>query len=67
MQLSDPLLLGPTRGSHRQLQHSVTAGTLTVAGKAGVDIPIGSLKGILKLAGIYCPVRGDGDGIFGSG
>jgi predicted RNA binding protein YcfA (HicA-like mRNA interferase family) len=41
-----------TKGSHKQFQHSVKAGTVTVAGKAGTDIPIGTLKSILKQAGI---------------
>jgi predicted RNA binding protein YcfA (HicA-like mRNA interferase family) len=38
------------RGSHRQFRHPVKSGTVTVAGKAGVDIPIGTLKNILKQA-----------------
>lgn len=44
--------LARTKGSHRQFQHSVKAGTVTVAGKPGLDIPIGTLKSILKQAGI---------------
>ena len=38
------------RGSHRQFRHPVKSGTVTVAGKAGIDIPIGTLKNILKQA-----------------
>jgi predicted RNA binding protein YcfA (HicA-like mRNA interferase family) len=41
-----------TKGSHREFQYSVKAGTVTVAGKAGVDVPIGALKSIPKQAGI---------------
>lgn len=41
-----------TKGSHRQFQHSAKPGTVTVAGKAGVDVPIGTLKSILKQAGL---------------
>ena len=28
-----------TRGSHRQLTHPVKPGTVTVSGKAGVEVP----------------------------
>jgi predicted RNA binding protein YcfA (HicA-like mRNA interferase family) len=41
-----------TRGSHRQFKHSQKAGTVTVAGKAGVDIPLGTLNAVLKQAGL---------------
>jgi predicted RNA binding protein YcfA (HicA-like mRNA interferase family) len=41
-----------TKGSHRQLQHPTKAGTVTVAGKPGLDIPTGTLKSILKQAGL---------------
>ena len=40
------------RGSHRQFQHSVKPGTVTVAGKPNVDIPAGTLNSILKQAGL---------------
>jgi predicted RNA binding protein YcfA (HicA-like mRNA interferase family) len=40
------------KGSHRQFQHSVKPGTVTVAGKLGVDVPIGTLNSILKQAGL---------------
>lgn len=39
-----------TRGSHRQLRNPNKSGTVTVAGKPGVDIPPGTLKSILKQA-----------------
>jgi len=41
-----------TRGSHRQLRHPQKPGTVTVAGKPGVDIPPGTLNSILKQAGL---------------
>jgi predicted RNA binding protein YcfA (HicA-like mRNA interferase family) len=37
-----------TTGSHRQLRHPVKPGTVTIAGRPGVDIPIGTLKSIGK-------------------
>jgi predicted RNA binding protein YcfA (HicA-like mRNA interferase family) len=41
-----------TRGSHRQFQHLERTGTVTVAGKLGIDIPPGTLNSILKSAGL---------------
>jgi predicted RNA binding protein YcfA (HicA-like mRNA interferase family) len=41
-----------TTGSHRQLKHFAKAGVLTVAGRLGVDVPFGTLKSILKRAGL---------------
>jgi predicted RNA binding protein YcfA (HicA-like mRNA interferase family) len=41
-----------TRGSHRQFKHPDKAGTVTVAGKAGLDVPPGTLNAILKQAGL---------------
>lgn len=41
-----------TKGSHRQFQHKVKPGTVTVSGKLGVDVPIGTLNSILKQAGL---------------
>jgi predicted RNA binding protein YcfA (HicA-like mRNA interferase family) len=40
------------RGSHRQFRHPVKSGTVTVAGKPGVDMPTGTLNAILKQAGL---------------
>jgi predicted RNA binding protein YcfA (HicA-like mRNA interferase family) len=40
------------RGSHRQFKHPAKAGTVTVAGKPSVDIPLGTLNNILKQAGL---------------
>jgi predicted RNA binding protein YcfA (HicA-like mRNA interferase family) len=44
-----------TKGSHRQYQHTVKSGTVTVAGKPGADVPIGTLNSILKQAGLKGP------------
>ena len=46
-----------TRGSHRQFKHKRKAGLVTVAGKPGVDVPAGTLKNILKQAGLQ---KGEG-------
>nr|WP_087146424.1 type II toxin-antitoxin system HicA family toxin [Crenothrix polyspora] len=40
------------RGSHRQFHHATKSGTVTVAGKPGVDVPRGTLNHILKQAGL---------------
>lgn len=39
-------------GSHQQYQHSSKPGKVTIAGKANLDVPIGTLKAILKQAGL---------------
>jgi len=44
--------LARTRGSHRQYKHSSKAGTVTVAGKPGLDVPPGTVNAILKQAGL---------------
>ncbi|MCH8045482.1 MAG: type II toxin-antitoxin system HicA family toxin [Planctomycetes bacterium] len=41
-----------SKGSHRQLKHPSKQGTVRVAGKLRVDIPPGTLKSILKQAGL---------------
>ena len=38
------------KGSHRQSYHPTKSGTVTVAGKESIDIPIGTLNNILKQA-----------------
>ncbi len=38
------------KGSHRQFRHPEKPGTVTIAGKFGIDIPIGTLKNIFKQA-----------------
>jgi predicted RNA binding protein YcfA (HicA-like mRNA interferase family) len=46
---NDGWFLARTRGSHRQYHHPSKPGT--VAGKPGVDIPVGTLRSALKQAG----------------
>jgi len=41
-----------TKGSHRQFRHPTKAGTVTVAGKLSVDVPVGTLGSIWKQAGL---------------
>ncbi len=41
-----------TRGSHRQFKHPTKPGRVTVAGKEGEDIALGTLNSILKQAGL---------------
>ena len=40
------------KGSHRQFHHSAKPGTVTVAGKLSLEVPPGTLKNILKQAGL---------------
>jgi predicted RNA binding protein YcfA (HicA-like mRNA interferase family) len=40
------------RGSHRQFHHPGRRGTVTVSGKPSLDIPPGTLRSILKQAGL---------------
>jgi len=41
-----------TKGSHWQFKHPVESGTVTVAGKPGLDVPPGKLNSLLKQAGL---------------
>jgi len=41
-----------TKGSHRQFRHSTKHGTVTIAGNAGLDVPIGTMNSVLKQAGL---------------
>lgn len=49
---TDGWVLVRTKGSHRQYKHPDKRGTVTIAGKPGVDIPVGTLKSILRQARI---------------
>ena len=49
---SDGWVLVAQRGSHRQLKHAKKPGRVTVAGKPGDDVAIGTLQNILKQAGL---------------
>jgi len=40
------------KGSHRQFHHPSKPGTVTVAGKLGLDVPPGTLNSVLKQAGL---------------
>ncbi|MEG4489083.1 type II toxin-antitoxin system HicA family toxin [Microcoleus sp. D2_18a_B4] len=46
----DGWYLARTKGSHRQFKHPEKAGTVTVSGNLGVDIPIGTLKSVWRQA-----------------
>lgn len=47
---NDGWYLARTKGSHRQFKHIDKPGTVTVAGKLSIDVPIGTLKSIWKQA-----------------
>jgi predicted RNA binding protein YcfA (HicA-like mRNA interferase family) len=49
---SDGWYLARTRGSHRQFKHPQKPQLVTIAGKANVDLPRGTLNSILKQAGL---------------
>lgn len=49
---ADGWRLRATRGSHRQFKHPDKGLVVTVPGQSGKDVPIGTLKAILKSAGI---------------
>jgi predicted RNA binding protein YcfA (HicA-like mRNA interferase family) len=40
------------KGSYRQFKHSMKRGTVTIAGKPNVDVPLGTANNILKQAGL---------------
>jgi predicted RNA binding protein YcfA (HicA-like mRNA interferase family) len=40
------------KGSHRQFRHPIKPGKVTVAGHPSDDLPIGTLKSILRQAGL---------------
>ncbi|MGO9095718.1 MAG: type II toxin-antitoxin system HicA family toxin [Bryobacteraceae bacterium] len=49
---SDGWRLRATRGSHRQFRHPRKGMVVTVAGQLGKDVPVGTLKAILRCAGL---------------
>ena len=49
---ADGWYLVRTKGGHRQFHHPSKRGTVTVAGKASVDVPPGTLNSALKQAGL---------------
>jgi predicted RNA binding protein YcfA (HicA-like mRNA interferase family) len=46
-----------TCGSHRQFKHPLKAGRVTVPGKLSKDVDIGTLKNILRQAGIEVKLK----------
>jgi predicted RNA binding protein YcfA (HicA-like mRNA interferase family) len=40
------------RGSHRTFRHPIKSGSVTVAGKAGAEIPRGTLGSVRRQAGL---------------
>ena len=48
----DGWIMERTRGSHRQFRHPRKPGTVTVAGKLGLDVPPGTLSSIMEQAGL---------------
>jgi predicted RNA binding protein YcfA (HicA-like mRNA interferase family) len=46
----DGWYLVTTRGSHRQFKHPIKNGRVTVPGKPGDDLAVGTLNSILKQA-----------------
>ncbi len=49
---NDGWYLVRTKGSHRQFHHPAKNGTVTIAGKESIDVPIGTLNSVLKQAGL---------------
>ena len=49
---NDGWFLVTTRGSHRQFKHAEKPGRVTVPGKPGDDLAIGTYKSILQQAGL---------------
>ncbi len=48
----DGWLMKNQEGSHRHFVHPAKSGKVTVAGKPGEDVPVGTAKAIMKQAGI---------------
>ena len=48
----DGWILVRIKGSHRQFHHAKKGGTVTIAGKESIDVPIGTLNSVLKQAGL---------------
>ena len=49
----DGWYLHQTTGSHEQYKHPSKQGRVTVAGKGSKDVPLGTLKSILRQAGLH--------------
>ena len=57
---ADGSIQASQRGSHRQFEHPVKPGKVTVPGHPGDEVPRGTLKSIRQQAGSK---RNDGDGL----
>jgi predicted RNA binding protein YcfA (HicA-like mRNA interferase family) len=49
---ADGWYLVGTRGSHRQFLCPIERGKVTISGKASLDMPPGTLKSVMKQAGL---------------
>jgi predicted RNA binding protein YcfA (HicA-like mRNA interferase family) len=49
---ADGWYLARTRGSHRQYKHPTKPGLVTIAGKPGADLAVGTLRSIWRQAGL---------------
>jgi predicted RNA binding protein YcfA (HicA-like mRNA interferase family) len=50
--LNDGWVQVSQKGSHRQFKHATKPGKVTVPGKMSDDLPTGTLKSILRQAGL---------------
>jgi len=48
----DGWYLAKTRGSHHQFRHPTKSGRVTIAGHRNDDVAVGTLKSILRQAGL---------------
>jgi predicted RNA binding protein YcfA (HicA-like mRNA interferase family) len=46
----DGWILMRTRGSHRQFRHPFKSGTVTISGNLARDMPLGTVKSVIKQA-----------------
>lgn len=51
----DGWYLAETRGSHHQFKHPTKPGRVTVAGHRNDDVAVGTLKSVLRQAGLSNP------------
>lgn len=49
---TDGWVLSRTKGSHRQFKHPAKRGVVTIAGKNGDDLAAGTLRSVLRQAGL---------------
>lgn len=52
---TDGWRLSSQRGSHRQYEHPMKPGKVTIAGQANKDVPSGTAANILRQAGLRRP------------